>query len=75
MPDPTQAARDGDQLMFRGMQPLKQSDLTKAIKAAVKAGVKDWRVEVEVGKIIVVAGALEQDSGTAVDDFADDEDR
>ena len=35
---------------------FKQTDITKAIRAAVKAGVKDWRVEIDRdGKIIVVA--------------------
>jgi hypothetical protein len=42
--------------MSRGANTFKQTDITKAIKAAVKAGVKDWRVEIDRdGKIIVVA--------------------
>jgi hypothetical protein len=42
--------------MSRGASTFKQTDITKAIKAAVKAGVKDWRVEIDRdGKIIVVA--------------------
>jgi hypothetical protein len=44
--------------MPRGAQTFKQGDITRAIKAAVKAGVKDWRVEIDRdGKIIVVAAA------------------
>ena len=41
--------------MSRGAQSFKQGDVTKAIKAVVKAGVKDWRLEIGDGKIIVVA--------------------
>jgi hypothetical protein len=43
--------------MSRGANTFKQTDVTRAIKAAVKAGVKDWRVEIADGKIIVVAAA------------------
>jgi hypothetical protein len=42
--------------MSRGAHPFKQGDVTKAIKAAVKAGVKDWRVEIIGGKVVVSAG-------------------
>jgi hypothetical protein len=42
--------------MSRGPQSFKQTDLTKAIKAAVKAGVQGWRVEIVNGKIIVAGG-------------------
>jgi hypothetical protein len=41
--------------MSRGAQSFRQGDVTKAIKAVVKAGVKDWRLEIGDGKIIVVA--------------------
>ena len=41
--------------MSRGPQSFKQRDVTAAIKAVVKAGVKDWRIEIVEGKIIVVA--------------------
>jgi hypothetical protein len=42
--------------MSRGAHTFKQTDITKAIKAAVKAGVKDWRVEIDRdGKIVIVA--------------------
>jgi hypothetical protein len=34
--------------MSRGAQTFKQGDVTKAIKAVVKAGVKDWRLEIGV---------------------------
>lgn len=42
--------------MSRGPQNFKQADVTKAIKAAVKAGLKDWRVEIEDGKIVILSG-------------------
>jgi len=42
--------------MSRGGQTFKQRDVTRAIRAAVKAGVKDWRVEIDKsGKIILTA--------------------
>lgn len=43
--------------MSRGAQSFKQGDLTKAMKAAAKSGVKDWRIEIVLGKIIVVPAA------------------
>jgi hypothetical protein len=43
--------------MSRGAHSFKQGDLTKAMKAAAKSGVKDWRIEIVPGKIIVVAAA------------------
>jgi hypothetical protein len=42
--------------MSRGLQSFKQTELTKAIKAVEKAGVKAWRVEISNGKIMVVGG-------------------
>jgi hypothetical protein len=42
--------------MSRGAHTFRQSDLAKAIKAAVKSGVKDWCVEVADGKIAAFAG-------------------
>jgi hypothetical protein len=51
--------------MSRGVQTFKQGDVTKAIKAAVKAGVKDWRIEI-AGKIIVTGAApMEEQNPTA----------
>jgi hypothetical protein len=51
--------------MSRGANTFKQTDVTRAIKAAVKAGVKDWRVEIDRdGKIIVVAAAPAAAPGT-----------
>lgn len=47
--------------MSRGVHNFKQGDVTKAIKAAVKSGVKGWRVEIEGGKIVVLAGEPERD--------------
>lgn len=40
--------------MSRGAHSFKQGDLTKAIKSVVKSGMKDWRIEIVEGKIIVV---------------------
>ena len=41
--------------MSRGQQTFKQRDVTKAIKAAVKAGIAVNRVEIDNdGKIIIV---------------------
>jgi hypothetical protein len=42
--------------MSRGPQSFKQTDLTKAIKAAVKSGVQGRRVEIVHGKIIIAGG-------------------
>src|SRR5713101_2011063 len=50
-------------LMSRGAQSFKQGDVTRAIKAAVKSGVKGWRVEIAEGKIIVVAAEPASASG------------
>jgi Spy/CpxP family protein refolding chaperone len=42
--------------MSRGQQTFKQSDLTKAIRAAIKAGMTVGRVEIDKsGKIVIVA--------------------
>jgi hypothetical protein len=41
--------------MSRGAQTFKQRDLIRIAKAMLKAGVKDWRVEITHGKIVVVA--------------------
>jgi hypothetical protein len=45
----------GPMEMSRGVQLFKQGDLTKAIKVAVKSGVRGWRVEIVEGKIIILA--------------------
>lgn len=43
--------------MSHGQQTFKQSDLTKALKATVKAGIAVERVEIDNGgKIIIVPG-------------------
>ena len=42
--------------MSRGAHKFKQGDVTKAIKGAVNAGLAVWRVEIEGGKIVIVAG-------------------
>ena len=46
--------------MSRRAHAFRQSELTKAIKAAEKSGVKGWRVEVVDGKIAVFAGEAPQ---------------
>jgi hypothetical protein len=45
--------------MSRGAQPFTQHQLAKAIKAAAKSGVKDWRIEITDGKrkMVVTGGA------------------
>jgi hypothetical protein len=60
----TKTAAAGGLLMSRGAQPFKQGDVTKIIKAVVKAGVKDWRIEIAEGKIVVVATEPASASGT-----------
>jgi hypothetical protein len=52
--------------MSRGQQTFKQRDVTKALKATVKAGIAVKRVEIETsGKIVVVtAGKREADADT-----------
>jgi hypothetical protein len=43
--------------MSRGQQTFKQSDVTKALRAAVKAGITVARYEIDKnGKIVVVTG-------------------
>ena len=45
--------------MSRGQQTFKQRDVTKAIKATVKAGIAVKRVEIDKGKIIIVTAEAE----------------
>jgi hypothetical protein len=45
--------------MSRGQQTFKQRDVTKAIKATVKAGIPVERVEIDNGKIIIVIAKAE----------------
>jgi hypothetical protein len=42
--------------MGRGRCAFKQSDLVRAVKAVRKAGVEVARVEIDNGKIVVIAG-------------------
>jgi hypothetical protein len=49
--------------MSRGVQAFKQTDVTKAIRAAQKAGLIVQRFEIDrAGKIMVLAGAAENRS-------------
>lgn len=44
--------------MSRGVQAFRQTDVTKAIKAAVSAGLSVQRVEIDRdGKIVMIFGA------------------
>jgi hypothetical protein len=45
--------------MSRGAQTFKQGDVTKALRAAEKAGFRVGRFEIERGKIVVFAGDTE----------------
>jgi hypothetical protein len=46
--------------MSRGQQNFKQSDVTKALKATVKAGIIVQRVEIDAnGKIVIVTAKPE----------------
>jgi hypothetical protein len=46
--------------MSRSQQTFKQSDVTKALKATVKAGIAVERVEIDKnGKIVIVTGRPE----------------
>jgi predicted aspartyl protease len=55
--------------MSRGQPTFKQSDVTKALKATVKAGIAVARVEIDKsGKIVVVtATPLDAPSGQALE--------
>jgi hypothetical protein len=48
--------------MSRGSHNFRQADVTKAIKAAAASGLKDWRVEVADGKIVISPGDERRDS-------------
>jgi hypothetical protein len=45
--------------MSSGPHPFTQHQITKAVKAVVKSGVKDWRIEITDGKrkMVVTGGA------------------
>jgi hypothetical protein len=49
--------------MSRGPQPFRQGDLTKVLKAMVKAGIAVRRVEYKDGKTVVVTGTPEDADG------------
>jgi hypothetical protein len=48
--------------MSRGQQTFKQNDLTKAIKATVKAGIAVGRVEIDKDGRIVIVPARPEDA-------------
>ena len=48
--------------MSRGQQTFKQNDLTKAIKATVKAGIAVGRVEIDKNGRIVIVPAMPEDA-------------
>jgi hypothetical protein len=56
--------------MSRGPQSFTQSDITKAVKGSVRAGMKVGRVEIKDGKITVFAG-----EATSTEEAAPDLDR
>jgi hypothetical protein len=46
--------------MSRGPQTFKQNDVTKALKATIRAGIAVERVEIDkTGKIVIVTGGPE----------------
>lgn len=49
--------------MSRGPQTFRQSDVTKALRATVKAGIAVERVEIDKNGKIVVVTARPQDAG------------
>ncbi len=52
--------------MSRGQQTFRQNDVTKALKATVKAGIAVRRVEIEKnGKIVVVTATAQDADGDA----------
>jgi hypothetical protein len=58
--------------MSRGPQLFKQGDVTKAVKAAVKAGLSVARVEILPDRIIVIAGKLEPEQSFGVEETSAD---
>jgi hypothetical protein len=55
--------------MSRGQQTFKQSDVTKAVKATVKAGIAVERVEIDKGgKIVVVTAKAEDADGRKLEE-------
>jgi hypothetical protein len=48
--------------MSRGQQTFKQRDVTKALKATVKAGISVGRVEIDKGGKIVIVAARQEDT-------------
>lgn len=52
--------------MSRGQQTFKQSDVTKALKATVKAGIAVERIEIDKNGKIVVVTARPEDAANKV---------
>jgi hypothetical protein len=61
--------------MSRGPHNIRQTDVEKAIKAAIKAGATDWRVEIVDGKIMISAGGKPDDTASREPPPDDDLDR
>jgi DNA-binding MarR family transcriptional regulator len=51
--------------MSRGQQTFKQSDVTRALKATVKAGIPVGRVEIDKDGRIVIVTARPEDAADA----------
>jgi hypothetical protein len=59
-----------------GQKTFKQRDVTRAIRGALKAGVKGWRLELENGKIILTSAETSSSLGDDLDrELADFETR
>ena len=60
--------------MSRGAQVFRQTDVTKAAKATLNAGLAVQRIEIDqAGKIVVIVGKAAADdlNSSAVDDWSD----
>ena len=56
--------------MSRGPSAFRQRDLTRALKGAQAAEVEVARIEIEIGKIIIITGKpIEANGGTSVNEW------
>jgi hypothetical protein len=53
--------------MSRGAHKVRQSDVTKVVKAMAKSGVPGWRIEIADGKIIIRGGDDREDPDVKAD--------